>query len=54
MYKKFLLENLNGREHSEYPGVDRRVTLEWILWKWSGRVWKGCTWLRIGSSDGLL
>jgi hypothetical protein len=43
-----------GRDHSEDPGVDRRIILEWILGKQSWKVWTGFIWLRIGISDGLL
>jgi hypothetical protein len=25
-----------GRDHSEYPGADGRIILEWILRKWGG------------------
>jgi len=33
-------------------GVDRKVILEWILGKWCGKLWVGCIWLRIGTSEG--
>jgi hypothetical protein len=31
MYTKFWSENLKGRNHSEDPGVDGEIILEWIL-----------------------
>jgi hypothetical protein len=52
--KTFLLENLKERDHSEDTRVDEKKILERVLWKWDGKVWTGCNWLRIGSSDGLL
>jgi len=30
MYTKFWLENLKGRDHSEYLGVGGRIILDWI------------------------
>jgi hypothetical protein len=30
------VQNLKGREHSKYLGVDRRIILEWILGKYGG------------------
>jgi len=30
---KFWSENLKGRDHSEDPGLDGKIILEWILWK---------------------
>jgi hypothetical protein len=40
--------NLRERDHSEHPGVDGRIILRWIFWKWDVRVWTGLIWLRIG------
>jgi hypothetical protein len=48
------LENLKGRDHSEDLGVDGKITLEWILGKYSGKVWTGFIWLSIGTSGKLL
>jgi hypothetical protein len=48
------LENLKGRDHSEYLGVDRKIILEWILGKLSRKMWMGFMWLRIATSGGLL
>jgi hypothetical protein len=46
--------NLTGRDHSEDLGIDGKKILEWILGKYGGKVWTGCTWLRIGTRGGLL
>jgi hypothetical protein len=54
MHTTFLLENLKGRDHSEYLGIDGKIILEWILGKKGGKLWTGCIWLRIGTSGGLL
>jgi hypothetical protein len=50
----FWLENLKARDHLKNAEVDRRIILEWILGKWSGKVSTGFIWLRIGTSGGLL
>jgi hypothetical protein len=43
-----------GRDHLEDLGVDVRIILEWILGKYSGKVWTRFIWLRIGASGRLL
>jgi hypothetical protein len=48
-----LVEKVEGIDHSEDLVVGEKI-LEWILRKWSGEVWIGCIWLRIGTSGGLL
>jgi hypothetical protein len=35
------------REHLVDPGVDGRIILRWIFWKWDVGVWTGLSWLRI-------
>jgi hypothetical protein len=40
--RKFLLDNLQGKDYSEEQGVDGRIILEWILGKHGGKVWTGC------------
>jgi hypothetical protein len=54
MQTQFVSENLKGRHRSEELGVDGRIILKWILGKYGGKVCTGCTWLRIGTSGGLL
>jgi hypothetical protein len=49
----FLLESLKGRDHLVHIGIDGKIILEWILGKYSGRMWTGCIWLRIGNSGRL-
>jgi len=49
-----LIGKLKGKHHSENLGVYEKIILEWILWKWGGKVWTVCIWFRIGISDGLL
>jgi hypothetical protein len=36
------------------PGVDGRIILKRIYKKWNVWSWTGLSWLRIGTSDGLL
>jgi hypothetical protein len=54
MYKNFWPENLKGINHSEDLGVDGKTTLECILGKQGESMWRGCIWLRIRTSGGLL
>jgi hypothetical protein len=32
-------EDLKGTDHSEDLGVDGKIILEWILWKYRGKFW---------------
>jgi hypothetical protein len=41
---------LVGKNHSEGLGVDGKIILEWILWKYGVKLWTGCIWLRIRTS----
>jgi len=50
-HTQFWLESLKGRDHLEDPGVDEKVILELILGKLFGKVWTGCIWLRIRTSE---
>ena len=36
------------------PGVDGRIILRWIFWKWDEGVWTSSSWLRIGTGGGHL
>jgi hypothetical protein len=47
------LGSLKGGDHWKYLGVDRRITLIWILGKYGSRMWFGCIWLRIGTGGEL-
>jgi hypothetical protein len=51
---RFWPENLNGRDHAEEIGIDRKIILEWILREYGGKVWTGCISFKIGTSGGLL
>jgi hypothetical protein len=51
---KYLLENQNGRDHSEDTGVDGRIILKWILGKWVWKVWIGFIWFGIQTGGWLL
>jgi len=42
------------KDHFEDRGVDGRIILRWIFRKWDVGVWTGSSWLRIGTSGGLL
>jgi len=53
MHTKFSSGNLNGRDHSEDVGLERRIMLEWILENKCVRVWTGFIYLRLSASGGL-
>jgi hypothetical protein len=53
MLTKFSSGNLKGRDHLEDLGVDVKLILKSILRKYSGKMWTGFIWLRIGTSGGL-
>jgi len=50
----FCLENLKKRDNLEYIGVGVRIILTWMLKQWDGKEGTGFTWLRIGTSCGIL
>ena len=43
-----------GKNHLGDSGVDGRIILRWFFRKWDLGVWTGSSWLRIGTSGGLL
>ena len=47
-------ETWGARDHWGDPGVDGRIILRWIFWKWDVGVWTGSSWLRIGTGGGHL
>jgi len=54
VYTGFWRGNLRERDHLEEPGVDGRIILRWIFWKWDVGVWTGSNWLRIEKGGGHL
>jgi hypothetical protein len=42
-----VLGNLRETDHTEGPGIDGRIILRWIFWKWDVRAWTGSMLLRI-------
>jgi hypothetical protein len=46
--------NLRERDHWGDPGVDRRITLRWMIRKWDVWVWTGLSKLRIETCGGQL
>jgi hypothetical protein len=44
MHKQFWFEN-----HPGHLGVDEKIILECVLWKWGGKLWTGFVGLRIGT-----
>jgi hypothetical protein len=49
-----LVEKPKGRHHSEDLDVAGKIILEWILGKYSGKVWIRCISLRLGTGGGVL
>jgi hypothetical protein len=42
-----------GKHLAEDLGVDGRITLEWLLEKWGGKLWTDFICLGIGTSGGV-
>jgi hypothetical protein len=45
---------LRERDHTECPGIDGRITLQWIFKKWVGDGWTGLAWLSICTAGWIL
>jgi hypothetical protein len=54
MYIKFRWVSQKERDQWEGSDLIGKIILKWILDKYDGVVWTGLTWLRIGTSCGLL
>ena len=52
--KRHCLENLKERIYLEDLGVDVPIILKCFLNKYGARAWTELTWLRTGTSGGLL
>jgi hypothetical protein len=54
VFTGFWLGSPKARDHWEDIGVGGRISISWILGRW-GLMWRtGFSWLRIGSSGGLV
>jgi hypothetical protein len=42
----FRWTNLRERDHWGDPGIDGKILLRRIIWKWDVGVWTGLSWLR--------
>jgi hypothetical protein len=51
---KILVGKPEGKRPVGRLGVDGKIKLEWVLGKWDGKLWSGCIWLRIRTSDWIL
>jgi hypothetical protein len=56
MYRKIRnkYKHLLGTNHAEDIGVDGKIILKLILWKYSWNMWSGFIRLRMGNGGGLL
>ena len=51
---RVLVGKPEGKNHWGDPGVDGRIILRWIFWKWEEVVRTGWNGLRIGTGGGHL
>jgi hypothetical protein len=51
---RVLMGKPEGKSQSGDPGVDGRIILRRIFWKWDVGVWTGLSWLRIETGGGHL
>jgi hypothetical protein len=51
---RVLVREQRERDHFEELGVDRNITLKWIIKKWDGVELTGLIWVRIRTGGGRL
>jgi hypothetical protein len=51
---RILVEKPEEGEQLRDQGVEGRIIIRWIFWKWDVRIWAGSSWLRIGTGGGHL
>jgi len=49
---KYVVKKPDTKKDLEHPGLDGRIILRWIFWKWDGRGEDLLNWLRIGTVGG--
>jgi hypothetical protein len=54
MFTGFWLGGPKASDHWEDLGIGGRITLRWTLWRLGSMGRTGFSWLKIGSSGGLL
>jgi len=52
VYAGFWWGDLSERDHVEYPFIDGRIILRWIIRKWGVGAWTGSMWFGIGTGGG--
>jgi hypothetical protein len=51
---KIVVGKPEGKNHLEDLGIDGRIILKLILWKWGGSVWIRFIWFGTGNCGRLL